>query len=146
MATRKEILAGVKQSSESGAEYVSKFQALEDKTARAVYPLVRGYIRKRFLLTDELCKSDQLLDLADASLRHILEMKKQGIQLEDISRGCGGASSVITKKVLLMKAVREDFGVEITPEISGRLTTVTALAEYIAAQYQKEQTCPFHQS
>ncbi len=142
MATRAEILAGVRASASSGREFVTAFDALEEKTPAAVYPLVRGYILNRFLLPEALARSDKLLDLADESLRHVLELKKQGIVLTDISHGCSGASSVVTKKVLLMKAIREEFRVPISPEISGRLTTVTEVAQYIASQYQEGTLCP----
>ena len=98
-----------------------------------------AYIRDRFLLTPELCASDNILDLADASLRHILELKKEGLYHGDTSRACSGASSVIAKKVLLMKAVQEDFGVTMSPEQSAALATVTQLTDYILAQRAGEQ-------
>ena len=75
----------------------------------------------------------------DSSLRHILALKKQGLYHGNTSRACSGASSVIAKKVLLMKAVQEDFGVTMSPEQSAALTTVTQLTDYILAQRAGER-------
>ena len=69
----------------------------------------------------------------------ILALKKQGLYHGNTSRACSGASSVIAKKVLLMKAVQEDFGVTMSPEQSAALTTVTQLTDYILAQRAGER-------
>lgn len=101
MEDRGAILARVRQSAVQGERYAAAFEALGEKTRETAYPILLAYIRDRFLLTPELCASDDILDLADASLRHILALKKQGLYHGDTSRACSGASSVIAKKVLL---------------------------------------------
>ena len=139
MEDRSAVLARVRQSAVQGERYAAAFEALGEKNRETVYPILLAYIRDRFLLTPELCASDKILDLADASLRHILELKKKGLYHGDTSRACSGASSVIAKKVLLMKAVQEDFGVAMSPEQSAALATVTQLTDYILAQKAGEQ-------
>lgn len=134
MERRADILARVRDSAARADRYAKAFQALEQKDRATVYPIVMGYIQDRFLLTPELCASDNILDLADASLRHILDLKKKGLYQGDTSRACSGASSVIAKKVLLMKAVQKDFGVTMTPKQSADLSTVTELTDYILSQ------------
>lgn len=124
---------GVRQS----PRYAEAYRALEWKEFDTVYPLVMGYIRDRFLLDRDRCRSDRLLDLADASLRYLLELKRMGIDLGRISRSCAGASSVITKKVLLMKAVQDVFNVTMTPEEFAHITTVTELTHFICGDCQK---------
>ena len=105
METREEILERLRRSSQETARYANAYRALARRDFDSVYPLVMGYIRSRFLLTRERCPNDRLLDMADASLRYMLELKRRGIDPGEISRSCAGASSVISKKVLLMKAV-----------------------------------------
>lgn len=116
---------------EEKARYLSAYRALETPTPETVYPILLGYIRERLLLPPALCPGDGLLALCDASLRHILDMKRKGIHIGDISRSCGGASSVISKKVLLLKAVQEDFGISMTPVEFAETSTVRQLAELI---------------
>lgn len=134
MEHRKDILARVQNSATRANRYIEAYHALERRDQTTVYPILMGYIQDRFLLTPELCTSDNILDLADISLRHILELKKQGLYHGDTSRACSGASSVIAKKVLLMKAVQQDFGVTMTPKQSADLSTVTELTDYILSQ------------
>ena len=86
-------------------------------------PLVRNYVRDKFLLSHEDGAAEELMALADLSLRKILRLKKEGKLLGDISRGCGGQSLLITKKVLLMKAVQEDFKI-LTPAQSAAIQTL----------------------
>lgn len=140
MESKEAIRARLRTASENLTRYASAYRALEHRDFDAVYPLVMGYIRDRFLLTREMCRSDKLLDLADASLRYMLELKRMGIDPGEISRSCSGASSVITKKVLLMKAVQEVFDVTMTPEEFANLTTVTELTAFICAQASRRET------
>ena len=122
MESREEIRARLRAASDNLTRYATAYRALEHRDFDAVYPLVMGYIRDRFLLTKEMCRSDRLLELADVSLRYMLELKRMGIDPGEISRSCSGASSVITKKVLLIKAVQEVFDVTTTPEEFANLT------------------------
>ena len=91
-------------------------------------------MRDKFLLSDGDGEADGLMDLADLSLRKILRLKKEGKLLGDISRGCSGASSVITKKVLLMKAAQEDFRIALSPAQSASIQTLEDLTAAILEQ------------
>lgn len=135
MKTKETIRAELQAAAERMPRYATAYRGLEQKTFDTVYPLVIGYIRDRFLLTKEMCRSDRLLDLADISLRYMLDLKRMGIDPGEISRSCSGASSVITKKVLLMKAVQELFEVSMTPTEFASIETVTELTEFICRHH-----------
>ena len=110
------------------------FEGLAHPTLEDALPLIRNYVRDKFLLSPEDGEAEALMDLADLSLRKILRLKKEGKLLGDISRGCSGASSLITKKVLLMKAVQEDFKITLTPAQSAAIQTLEQLTSAILAQ------------
>ena len=131
MDAREDIAARLRACGERLPGYAPAYRALPRRDFDHVYPLVLGYIRDRFLLTPAMCVSDKLLDLADVSLRYMLELKRMGIDPGQISRSCSGASSVISKKVLLMKAVQDVFQVSMTPAEFADITTVTALTRFI---------------
>ena len=139
MADRKAIFQRVSTAAWDARRWVRAYQTLDRPTPEDALPLVRNYVRDKFLLSPEDGEAEELMALADLSLRKILRLKKEGKLLGDISRGCSGASSLITKKVLLMKAVQEDFGVTMSPEQSAALTTVTQLTDYILAQRAGER-------
>ena len=131
MENREVILARLHAAAQRLPQYESRYLSLNQRDYDHVYPLVQGYILDRFLLTKEMCTSEKLLDLADVSLRYMLALKRMGIDPGQISRSCSGASSVISKKVLLMKAVQEVFHVSMTPAEFAEISTVSELAAFI---------------
>ncbi len=137
MENREVILARLHAAAQRLPQYESEYQNLSQRDYDHVYPLVQGYILDRFLLTEEMCASEKLLDLADVSLRYMLALKRMGIDPGQISRSCSGASSVISKKVLLMKAVQEIFHVSMTPAEFAEISTVSELAAFICSQPQE---------
>lgn len=66
METREALQARLQTVSDNLPRYAEAYRALEWKEFDTVYPLVMGYIRDRFLLDRDRCRSDRLLDLADA--------------------------------------------------------------------------------
>ena len=134
MADRKAIFQRVSTAAWDARRWVLAYQALEHPTLENALPLVRNYVRDKFLLSPEDGAAEALMDLADLSLRKILRLKKEGKLPGDISRGCSGASSLITKKVLLMKAVQEDFKITLTPAQSAAIQTLEQLTAAILAQ------------
>ena len=133
METREETIARIARSNEAITRYAPAYRALEHRDFDSVYPLVFGYIRDRFLLTRDMCRSEDIMDLADASLRQLLELRRRGIDAGEIARSCSGASSVIAKKVLLMKAVQDVFSVSMTPQEFAGIDTVSDLARFLCA-------------
>lgn len=134
MPDRKAIFQRVSTAAWDARRWVLAFEALDHPTLEDVLPLIRNYVRDKFLLSPEDGEAEALMDLADLSLRKILRLKKEGKLLGDISRGCSGASSLITKKVLLMKAVQEDFKITLTPAQSAAIQTLEQLTAAILAQ------------
>lgn len=138
MESREAILARLHAAAQRLPQYESRYRALNRRDYDSVYPLVKGYILDRFLLTEEMCASEKLLDLADISLRYMLELRRLGIDPGQISRSCSGASSVISKKVLLMKAVQEVFHVSMTPQEFAEISTISELAAFICGHQQTD--------
>lgn len=131
---RAAALARVRTAADRSVCRAAEIRARRAEGFAAVDPLVRAYVREKFLLEEGECPGDLLLDWADCSLRKILRLKKEGRLTGDISRGCSGASSVITKKVLLMKAAQEDFGLRLSPQEAAAISTVSQLTEAILQQ------------
>ncbi len=134
MSHRKAIFQRVSTAAWDARRWVPAFEGLAHPTLEDALPLIRNYVRDKFLLSPEDGEAEALMDLADLSLRKILRLKKEGKLLGDISRGCSGASSLITKKVLLMKAVQEDFKITLTPAQSAAIQTLEQLTSAILAQ------------
>lgn len=134
MADRNAIFQRVSTAAWDARRWVLAYGALEHPTRENTLPLVRGYVRDKFLLSDGDGEAEELMALADLSLRKILRLKREGKLVGDISRGCSGASSLITKKVLLMKAVQEDFQIVLSPAQSAAIQTLSQLTAAILEQ------------
>lgn len=130
-ARKAETEARLRSLYEESGHCAGRYRALERRTFADVYPLVFAYIRGRFLLTPEQCASEKLFDLADVSLRQTIALRREGIDAGEIARSCAGASSVITKKILLFRAMGEAFGFAFTPAELAGITTVTELTKFL---------------
>ena len=95
METREETIARIARSNEAITRYAPAYRALEHRDFDSVYPLVFGYIRDRFLLTRDMCRSEDLMDLADASLRQLLELRRRGIDAGEIAHVLAGAGQLV---------------------------------------------------
>lgn len=137
MEAREAILGHLQAAAQRLGQYEGRYLELHCRNFDQVYPLVKGYILDRFLLTEEMCTSEKLLDLADLSLRRMLELKRMGIDPGQISRSCSGASSVIAKKVLLMKAVQQVFHISMTPTEFAGISTVSELTSFICSHGER---------
>lgn len=141
MSERSELLARVRSAARQSAALPARLAQLPELTAEALRPILLDYIRERFLLRPEDCGSDELMELSEASLRRYIQLFRAGAIDRDSASQCSTASSTVVKKVLLMKAVQDDFGVRFTPAQSAGLTTVTALAREIVRQKRGGEVC-----
>lgn len=128
---RKKLLEKVQNREKGAARWAASFHALKHPDFDCAYPLVRGYVLEKFMLEPQETEEEEILAIADTSLRKVMKLKKEGKLVVDKSATCLGASSLFTKKVLLMKAAQEDFGFSVTPAESAEITTLTLLTQTI---------------
>ena len=65
MADRKAIFQRVSTAAWNARRWVLAYQALEHPTPESALPLVRNYVRDKFLLSPEDGEAEALMDLAD---------------------------------------------------------------------------------
>ena len=134
MSERSEILRRIRESAQQSGEISASLGSLRVWTTDAVRPILTDYIRERFLLEAEDVRSDNIMELSEAGLRRYIELFRAGKITKEKARQCSTASSVIVKKVLLMKAIQDDFGIRLTPARSAEITTITELVEEVVRQ------------
>jgi hypothetical protein len=103
--------------------------ALCEKESGELYGNLYEFVLRKFLLFDMDCNETNLLKLSALSTRHILGMTGGSYTLSDTSPSCTGASSAATKKILLLHAIQEAFGVKLEPERTADIETVEMLVE-----------------
>lgn len=103
---------------------------------RELYSALREYLRVKYLLLPEDMTSDSFEVLGQRSLERVSRLS-EARSGTDISPHCGNVSSAIHKKILLLIAIRRDFGVEIEPHAGAACETVRQLSELMAQALQE---------
>lgn len=101
-----------------------------EKEERADYQeAFRGFVLHRFLLWDTAeARQDDLLSLAEQSIRRTLALTQGDFAAAGVLMSCGGATTPAYKKVSLLFAVQKAFSIRFDPSVTAGLTTVSLLA------------------
>ena len=86
------------------------------------------YVKRKYMLDDEECESDVLMDLIHASLDKSLKAPKGSAEAIELASGCGGVSSAVTKKILLLMVIQKELSIKFDPESVPNVKTVRDLA------------------
>lgn len=98
--------------------------------------LLKDYIRLRFLLDDDPFWSDDLDEYAKYSIKKTMERSGDPTKLRDLGINCAGASSSITKRLLLIISLRKGLGIDLDPE---EAATAETLGELSCLLYRAQQ-------
>jgi len=93
--------------------------------------LVREYVKIRFSLEDEDLDLNYFNALGQMSIARTTGMDPADVLVADLSVRCDGASSSMTKKILLLIAMNRELHLGISPEESVEITTLDALIDRV---------------
>lgn len=88
----------------------------------------RSYVMSKFFLEPGEYASDDIFELAEASIEKLLRSNDKSVTLAVGSTTCTNQSSTDIKKVLLSLTLQRALGVSMTPEESAAAETVPQLA------------------
>lgn len=114
-------------SKNQAAEQIAAIKALPELNQKALFFHLRNYLKSRFLLEEEDCRSENLQELAAISLAKTLAVSPAELKGLDLSQTCTGSSSVFSKKVLLLMALERELNISIPEQESVRIKTITDL-------------------
>lgn len=96
------------------------------------------YTRLRFLIDDDPIESDSIKELAQRSIVRSIELSGDPAKLADLGINCAGASSAVTKQLLLVIALRKGLGIrELDPEKAALAKTIPSLAALLMEALEK---------
>jgi len=101
-------------------------------------PLLKKYIRHKFLLEDEDSDSGNLQGLAKRSLMRAAGEAASSRYLN--AKDCTGATNALTKIILLIMNIEQTFGVHFTPAESADAETVADLCRLVRTAWNREET------
>lgn len=91
---------------------------------------LRSYLQCRFVLEEEDFVTDDLTALASKSIERLLQ--RYGNEgLKDLSSGCMGESSAVTKRILFVMTLRRKLGIAKDVEGFGAASTIDQLADAV---------------
>lgn len=103
----------------------------EDKDENTFLGHLKSYIRLRYLLDDDPYWSDDLDEYTKYSIKKIMERSGDEVKLRDLGINCAGASSAMTKRLLLIISLRKGLGIDLDPEAAASVKTVYELASLL---------------
>ena len=103
----------------------------EDKDENTFLGHLKSYIRLRYLLDDDPYWSDDLDEYTKYSIKMIMERSGDEVKLRDLGINCAGASSAMTKRLLLIISLRKGLGIDLDPEAAASVETVYELASLL---------------
>ena len=108
-----------------------------DKDESAFLEHLKSYIRLRYLLDDDSYWSDDLDEYSKYSIKKMMERSDDEVKLRDLGINCAGASSAMTKRLLLIISLRKGLDVELDPEAAASVDTVCELASLLQSALQQ---------
>ncbi len=124
----KELLLRSRKEAETHMEAIKSQQPL---TRPFLHEHICGYVICKFMLQGEDPNQHSFPDLAELSLSRSMKVSKELVNEFDIARSCDGATSVMTKKVLLFLAIQKALGIELPASRSATLTTMTDFSDMV---------------
>lgn len=126
------------QSKRDAQRYAEEINRCRREKAEFPMDSLKGYIRSKFILNEEDMQVEKISELAKLSVarQHHIELKD--IKYKD-GLDCAGATSSMTKKILLIMAIEKDMEVFFTEEQSGEIETVSDIAQLIQTIWNEEE-------
>lgn len=121
----------LKRRSAAARDHVDAILASPDDAA-AVERHIRSYILLRFALEDDT-PEDSLSALAHMSLKRLDELRKNGVDINDVSPGCNGVSTESAKKALLLVSLQKALGIRLDAMQAAYIETIPQLAGAVSA-------------
>ena len=115
-------------------KHVARIRTAEEAgelTPELLYEELFGYIRSKYLLDPEDCRSERMNDLAQDSLAKTLRVAPELVADLDNIKTCGSASSTTAKIVLLYTAIQRDLEIRIPAEKTAYVDTVRDLSDLV---------------
>ena len=102
------------------------------KTREEVKELTGEYVRVRYFLKPEDLALEHFNALGQMSIARSTGLDLTEVLAADLNVKCDAASSSLTKKILLMIALNRALQLELSPEESAEITTLSELADVIS--------------
>ena len=92
---------------------------------------LRAYILHKYMLPEDVCRSDDIRELTEAGLAHMMKVMPELAAVLDTARSCAGATSATVKKALLFQAMERDFCIVLPAAETVAAKDVSSLARLV---------------
>lgn len=92
---------------------------------------LRTYVLAKYLLTEENELVDDFDKLAELSLAKSSRISKELVAEFDTARSCDGATSVMVKKVLLLRSIERELEIELDAARTARIKSLNDLTDIV---------------
>ncbi len=128
---RDELVMGILEEKKAARRCAAEILAWVPAAAPFPAGALDEYVRRKLLLKPEDMRERSLIKLAKISVMRMSSLPRESAWMAD-AKDCAGATSSLTKKVLLMMAVEKEMGISMPPEASADIETMEDLAAQVA--------------
>lgn len=97
-----------------------------------------GFILSKYMLWDEDCSGMSFDDIARLSLARSMKISKELVEEFDLAKSCDGISSLIAKKVLLLRAIERELELQLPAGETARAETIEDISRLAYAAFSEK--------
>lgn len=117
----------IKVSSEAEQYLKSARECVEKCDKSGFCNAIENFIFKKFLIDPRKCDERGLIDLARISTHILISLSGGDLSASDISAGCLSVDTPLTKKIILIYALKEELCAEFEPCVVTEMDTIDSL-------------------
>lgn len=131
MELEDDVLLQLLAAREAAQKHLAVLKATPALDRKAVHAHIRSYVFLRFMLKEEEHPSASFQELAELSIAQSAKIAPQLVKELDTTKDCMGSTSVMAKKVLLLRGIEKALEITLPAGPSARIVTLDDLGDLV---------------
>lgn len=131
MSGENQILLQLLASREAAQKHLSVLKTSPPPDRQTVRAHIRSYVFLRYLLKEEEHTDATFEQLTELSIAHTAKIAPELVRELDTTKDCMGSTSVMAKKVLLLRGIEKNLAITLPAMASARIVTLDDLGDLV---------------
>ncbi len=131
MSPENPILLQLLASREASLKHLEALRSVPAPSRQTVREHIRSYVFLRYLLREEEHPDATFEELTQRSIAHTARIAPELVRELDTTKDCMGSTSVMAKKVLLLRGIEKNLSITLPAVASARVVTLDDLGDLV---------------
>jgi len=131
MMPENDVLQQLLAARSAAQEHLSALKAIPVPDRGTVRTHIRSYVFLRFMLVEEEHPSATFQELAELSIARTAKIAPELVKKLDTTKDCAGSTSVMAKKVLLLRGIEKALDITLPAMPAARIATLDELGDLV---------------